>query len=42
MEGTKTITFSTDGHIKLWEKHKMLFNLKLPELKKISWNMGDI
>lgn len=42
VEGFKTITFASDGHIKLWEGCELLFNLRLPDLKKLVWNMDKI
>lgn len=42
MEGIKTLTMSVDGHIKMWESQDLLFHLKLPDLKKIIWNMEKI
>jgi hypothetical protein len=41
-EGPKTITLSVGGHIKLWEQSTMLFHLKLPDLKKLTWNLEKI
>lgn len=39
VEGVRTLTISVDGHMKLWEGQELLFHLKLPDLKKITWNM---
>ena len=36
------LTFSIDGNIKLWQSSESMFSLKLPDLKKISWNMESI
>lgn len=38
----KTLTFAVDGHIKLWSENELLFHLKLPDLKKLVWNMDKI
>ena len=42
IEGVKTLTIALDGHIKLWEGTDLLFHLKLPDLKKMTWNMDKI
>ena len=36
------LTFAIDGNIKLWQGSECLFSLKLPDLKKIAWNMSHI
>ena len=37
-----TLTISNDGFIKLWDGTDCLFNLKMPNLLKINWNMSKI